>query len=298
MFYAALRKNLRNSLAGLAGSLSTPVSRLGGSVVELAAWVCRMKPAISKQVRAAEVQDKRKAETRERSSLPRVLVVEANPGYRAAIAQAVESAGGQFESVTGKNHARRQLAGPLRFDMVIIGTSADSPFTPEEVGKLRAAANSPLIVLAESYDETKETLEVYKAGADQVLPKPFVPDALIGAIKAEMRRPGPISLVPLATRIELGRLVFDAGDRQVIGTESTVRLTKREWQLLSFFLASPNRFFSAGEVRLRAWGPDASPEQFRSYVARLRKKLAPFSRYCRVVTEKAKGYCLAVDLAG
>jgi DNA-binding response OmpR family regulator len=123
-----------------------------------------------------------------------------------------------------------------------------------------------------------------------------VPDALIGAIKAEMRRPGPISVVSLATRIELGGLVFDAKKRRVGGAGgSTASLTKREWQLLSFFLTSPNQFFAAKEVASQAWGPEASVEQFRSYVTRLRHKLLPFKPYCALVTEKGKGYCLVVE---
>jgi DNA-binding response OmpR family regulator len=149
--------------------------------------------------------------------------------------------------------------------------------------------------LAESYDETKQTLEIYKAGADQVLPKPFVPDALIGAIKAEIRRPGPVSVVPLASRIEFGTLVFDAENRRVSGNDGSASLTKREWQLLSFFLTSPNQFFAAGEVVSQAWGPEASEEQLRSYVTRLRHKLSPFKPYCALVTEKGKGYCLVVE---
>src|ERR1700693_510807 len=231
-----------------------------------------------------------------RASLPGFLVVDSTPGYRSVISHVVEMAGGQFESVAEIGQAMRQLDGAESFDMVIVGTSADSPVTPAAIGKLRAVSETPVIVLIESYDETRETLRIYKAGADEVLPKPFVPDALIGAIKAEMRRPGPISVVPLATRIELGPLVFDARKRRVTGTEgSSVSLTKREWQLLSFFLASPNQFFAAKEVASQAWGPEASVEQFRSYVTRLRNKLSPFRPYCALVTEKGKGYCLVVD---
>jgi DNA-binding response OmpR family regulator len=239
--------------------------------------------------------EKSKANSRtERASLPRVLVVDSNPGYRSVISHLVEMAGGQFESVAELGQARRQLNGAKRFDLVIVGTSADSEVTPEDVVNLQSVARTPLIVLAESYDETKGTLEIFKAGANQVLPKPFVPDALIGAIKAEMRRPGPVSVVPIATRIELGTLVFDAGKRRVTGKEGTVSLTKREWQLLSFFLASPNQTFAAGEVVSQAWGPEESVEQFRSYVARLRRKLSPFRPDIALVTEKGKGYCLVV----
>lgn len=236
--------------------------------------------------------------SRQRANLPRILVVDANPAYRSVISHLVEMAGGQFESVAELGQAKRHLDGAARYDMVIVGTSADSSISPEDVAKLQSAAQIPLIILAESFDETKQTLEVYKAGADQVLPKPFVPDALIGAIKAEIRRPGPPSVVPLATRIELGRLVFDAEKRRVTGEEGTASLTKREWQLLSFFLASPNQFFAALEVVTQAWGPDASVEQLRSYVTRLRQKLLPFKPYCALVTEKGKGYCLVVEQPG
>lgn len=242
--------------------------------------------------------EKSKVNTRSqlRETLPRILVVDSNPGYRSVISHVVEMAGGQFESVAEIGQAMRQLDGTQTFDMVIVGISADSPVTPAAIGKLRSVAETPVIVLIESYDETKETLRIYKAGADEVLPKPFVPDALIGAIKAEMRRPGPISVVPLATRIELGTLVFDAKKRRIASAQgNTASLTKREWQLLSFFLASPNQFFAAKEVASQAWGPEASVEQFRSYVTRLRHKLLPFKPYCALVTEKGKGYCLVVE---
>jgi DNA-binding response OmpR family regulator len=227
--------------------------------------------------------------------MPRVLVIEANPGYRSVISHLVELAGGQFESVAELDQARRQLDGTRRFDMLIVGMGAESPVTPEEVSRLRTAAQSPLILLMEAYDNAAETLDVYEAGADQVLPKPFVPDALIGAIKSELRRPGPVSVVPIATRIEVAGLVFDAGQRRVMGQEGSVHLTKREWQLLTFFLASPNQYFAAEDVALLAWGPEASVEQFRSYVTRLRQKLSPFSAYCELVTEKGRGYCLVLE---
>jgi DNA-binding response OmpR family regulator len=238
---------------------------------------------------------KPKARMRPGSSMPRVLVIEANPGYRSVISHVVELAGAQFESSAEFDSAKHQFDGSKRFDMIIVGTSAASPITAEQVGKLRSGSQCPLIVLVESYDETKDTLEIYKAGADEVLPKPFVPDALIGAITAEMRRPGPVSVVPIAKRIELGRLVFDAELRRITGRERFASFTKREWQLLTFFLASPNQFFTAVELASQAWGPETSVEQFRSYVARLRQKLSPFSSDCAVVSEKGKGYCFAID---
>ena len=230
-----------------------------------------------------------------RTRLPRILVVEANAGYRSVISHVVELAGGEFESLAEFEAARRQLEKSTRFDLVILGMSAESRVTPKQLGELRAAAQAPFILLDESSDDAGATLETYEAGASQVLPKPFVPDALIGAIKSELRGPDVASVVSIATKIELGGLVFDAKQRTVKNGEADVSLTKREWQLLSFFLTNPNEFFAAEDVALPAWGPEASIEQFRTYVTRLRQKLSPFKGVCEVVNEKGKGYRLVVQ---
>ena len=112
--------------------------------------------------------------------------------------------------------------------------SAESRVNPKQLSELRTAAGSPFILLDESSGDAAETLEHYEAGASQVLPKPFVPDALIGAIKAELRGPDIGSVVSIATKIEMGGLVFDATHRTVKSAEVTVSVTKREWQLAVF----------------------------------------------------------------
>jgi DNA-binding response OmpR family regulator len=206
----------------------------------------------------------------------------------------VELAGGEFESVAGFDSAKRQLEKSTGFDLVILGMSADSRVSPRFLGELRAAARAPFILLDESSGDAGNTLESFEAGASQVLPKPFVPDALIGAIKSELRGPDVDSVVSIATRIELGGLMFDAKQRMITGAKANVSLTKREWQVLSFFLTNPNQFFAAEDVALPAWGPEASIEQFRTYVTRLRQKLLPFKGVCELVNEKGKGYRLVL----
>jgi two-component system, OmpR family, response regulator CiaR len=239
--------------------------------------------------------NKAQSRSRPRARLPRILVVDANAGYRSVISHIVELAGGEFESVADFDAARRQLDRSTKYDLVILGMSAESRVTPKQLGELRTAARSPFILLDESSGDAGQTLETFEAGASQVLPKPFVPDALIGAIKSELRGPDVASVVSIATKIELGGLVFDANQRTVKDGVGTASLTKREWQLLSFFLTNPNQFFAAEDVALPAWGPDASIEQFRTYVTRLRQKLSPFKGVCEVVNEKGKGYRLVVQ---
>jgi DNA-binding response OmpR family regulator len=226
------------------------------------------------------------------SKPPRVLVVEANRMYRSVISHLVELAGGQWESVSEIEAGRKLLAGTRKFDLIIIGVDQESQIALETLTEVRAMA--PVIMLDETYTGS---LQKFEAGAEQILPKPFVPDALVGAIKVEFRAEGPSSVVPLATKIELGDLVFDIKRRAILREDAVVQFTKREWEILAFLLASPQSYFSAEEILAQTWGREASTEQLRSYVARMRQKLSPFKAWCQLVSEKGRGYSLFVHEA-
>ena len=227
----------------------------------------------------------------QQAGLPRILVIESNAAYRSVISHVVEIAGGRWDSVSEIGQGRKLLDG-TKFDLVIIGVDSESRIDPEVLKEIRALAGVPVIILDETYNGALETFE---AGAEQILPKPFVPDALIGAIKVELRGPSPSSLVPLATRIELGGLIFDAERRVVQRGKNEVGFTKREWEILAFFLASPNQYFRAEDILAQTWGKDASGEQLRTYITRMRQKLAPFQAWTNLTTEKGRGYCLVLE---
>src|SRR2546428_8572086 len=87
--------------------------------------------------------------SRPRPKGTRILIVEANAGYRSVISHVVELAGGEFESVAEFDSAMRQIEKSTRFDMVILGMSAESRIARKVLGELRAAAGAPFILLNE-----------------------------------------------------------------------------------------------------------------------------------------------------
>src|SRR6202049_618415 len=103
-------------------------------------------------------KSKSQVRSRARPRLPRILVVDANAGYRSVISHVVELAGGEFESVAEFDAARRQLERSTRFDLVILGMSAESRVSPKQLSELRATAQSPFILLDESSNDAKEAL--------------------------------------------------------------------------------------------------------------------------------------------
>jgi DNA-binding response OmpR family regulator len=162
--------------------------------------------------------------------------------------------------------------------------------------RIHEAVAASVIVLAEDLSEAREA---YAHGADQVLPRPFVPGHLAGAVQAALRARDPDSILQMASSIRVGDVLFDAERREVRWDDGfRVRFSAREWELLAVLLGHANRFFNAEDLRDAAWG-DASlgTDQVRGYVYRLRRKLEGRPLPCRLVTSRGLGYCLRLEAA-
>lgn len=219
-------------------------------------------------------------------------MIESDPDYRAVISRCVEQAGATPDTVSQLNQAVRRLESAA-YDLIVWGVTGGDADKAGSIQQLHQSGKVPLILLDESYEEARKTFE---AGADQLLPKPFVPGALVGGIKAGLRGSGPSSVVPLATRIDVRGIIFDSESRTVNFAEGSIRLTRREWDLLAFLLGNPGQYFSAEDLLVNAWRTSRhSAEQIRSYVARLRRKLGPLSLPMQLTSQQGRGYCLLFD---
>ena len=234
------------------------------------------------------------AETPVRAPGPlRGLVIERDQDYREVIGFVVGLAGAGTDRVAAHEEAV-PLSKDTSYDIVIVGISQGEELGIDFLAELRRNTGCPIIVLDESFDEARTR---YEAGADQILAKPFVPGALIGAIKAALRGPSPNSVVPVATEIKVQGVRFDAATRTVHHANVTASLSRREWQLLAFFLANTNRYYEARDMIDQVWDREISTEQFRSYLTRIRRKLEPLRLPFQIVTRPGVGYALNMDLS-
>jgi DNA-binding response OmpR family regulator len=222
----------------------------------------------------------------------RALVIEANAEYRAVIVTCADLAGVEVEAVTTVTSGVRRL-GDSEFDLVIWGVPPGDPRREPVIAQLHEETTAPLVLLDETQEEARAS---YEAGADQILPKPFVPGQLVGAIRAALRGPGPTSVVPLATRIELAGTVLDSESRTITRGDRSATFSRRDWELLSFLLGNPGQWFSAEELVRHAWRSSRySAEQLRSYVMRLRRKMAPLDLPFTVTSQQGRGYRFDLD---
>jgi len=91
---------------------------------------------------------------------------------------------------------------------------------------------------------------------------------------------------------ELSGIDIDDDLRTVSHRGTTVRLTRRELQLLRQLLTHPGHVFTARQLVREAWDKaDLTQEQLRMYVGRLRRKLALLG-LATIVNHPGQGYAL------
>jgi DNA-binding response OmpR family regulator len=239
---------------------------------------------------AVPVEGARSRGNRSRA-LGAVLIIETDEAYKAVIETCVRLADCRAEAAPNPQLALRKLQSHT-FDAVIWGVSQEGDGWPEVAAQLRTRAAPRLLLLADQFEAAQAA---YEGIADRVLPKPFIPSALVGALRAATRR-SPSLMMHLASRIEIKGMTFDSQERSLELNGEQISFTTQEWDLLAVFLSHPNRFLSAAEIIRLGWrAGDHELEQLRTYVRRLRLKLEPLDVACRLISQHNRGYCLIVD---
>ncbi|MFT4076556.1 MAG: response regulator [Asticcacaulis sp.] len=134
---------------------------------------------------------------------------------------------------------------------------------PDEDGlsvccRLRAAGvDTPIIMLTAKGDPIDRILGL-EMGADDYLPKPFVPRELLARIAAiQRRRPVAAHLVTGEGEVRFGPFRLDLGRMQLTRDDHPIELSTREFVLLKVLLQHAGRPLSRAQIIDLAMGRDA-----------------------------------------
>ncbi len=206
-------------------------------------------------------------------------------------------------SVAKDGDEMRGLIASMVFDLVILDIMMPGDDGLTLCRELRAESTVPILMLTAAGDPTDRVIGL-EMGADDYMPKPFLPRELLARIKAIFRRVGPgahRSGDDLRERtIRFDHFTASLGAREVHdGTGQLVPLSGGEWQILEAFLTHPKRVLSRDQLLDLARGRQATPfdRSIDIQVSRLRRKLGDDPREPRIIkTVRSGGYVFTADL--
>jgi hypothetical protein len=96
-----------------------------------------------------------------------------------------------------------------------------------------------------------------------------------------------------ARQWDLEGLQIDHDARTVIFREESIRLTKREFQLLVFLVGRSPAYVGPAQLLVEAWHDGRLPEEtLRTYIVRLRGKIADLGVGAEIRNSPRRGYAL------
>ena len=193
---------------------------------------------------------------------------------------------------TGADALRLLVESPP--DLVLLDLGLPDLEGTEVCRRIRARSNTPIVVLSARGSEP-DKVNALDLGADDYVTKPFGAEELLARIRVALRRAASDDREESGT-FRAGELVLDYDRRRAVRGGTEIRLTPKEFELLSLLARNHDRVLTHRAILKAIWGPNAveQTEHLWTLVAQLRKKIEPdpgTPRY--IVSEPWVGYRFA-----
>ena len=223
----------------------------------------------------------------------RVLVVDDEPNIIATLAPLLRRQGYEVASVmTGRTAI--EAVERDRPDVIVLDLGLPDINGVDVCSEVRRSSNVPIIVLSARGTE-RDKVRALDAGADDYVTKPFGTEELLARVRVALRRTDTVvqsSGEPLVR----GDLTIDRERFRVLRNGVEIRLTPKEFELLTYLAQHPGRVLTHRTILKAIWGPHAAdqPEHLRVLIGSLRKKIEPDSASPQyILTEPWVGYRFA-----
>ena len=129
------------------------------------------------------------------------------------------------------------------------------------------------MILLTARGEEADRIVGLELGADDYVTKPFSPRELAARVRTVLRRSARANDEP--ERFSFGDVEIDTQTREVRKGGQDVRLTAKEFDLLTFLAGNPRRVFGRDQLMSRVWGYEAALDTgtVTVHVRRLREKI-------------------------
>jgi two-component system, OmpR family, KDP operon response regulator KdpE len=204
----------------------------------------------------------------------RILLVDDETAIQRAVGPLLRSRGYEVE-VAGTGAEALGMLENRTPDLIVLDLGLPDLEGTEVCRRIRAKSAVPIIVLSARSAEG-DKVNALDLGADDYVTKPFGPEELLARIRVALRRVG--SEEPADSGLfRAGDLTIDYDRRRVLRDDTEIRLTPKEFELLSLLVRNHDRVLTHRAILKAIWGANAveQPEHLWTLVAQLRKKIEP-----------------------
>jgi len=220
----------------------------------------------------------------------RVLLVDDEVSIQRSLSSLLRSRGYAVDIAPSGESALKAISDRPP-DLVLLDLGLPLLDGGEVCRRVRDVSPVPIIILTARNNET-EKVSLRAVGADDYVTKPFSPAELLARIRVALRR-NTAADETISGQMQAGEFTVDYDRRRVQRGSQEIRLTPKEFQLLSLFAQNPDRALTHREILRHIWGANAvdEPEHLWVLISQLRKKIEPDPSKPRyLVSEPWYGY--------
>lgn len=219
----------------------------------------------------------------------KLLIVEDNNRLLDTIQQTLSAAGFLCEIADSFLSASEKLA-LYRYDLIVVDINLPDGSGLELIKACKSNAPETGIVVISARNSIDNKVEGLELGADDYLTKPFDIAELIARVKSVIRR----------RNFKGDQVVCSNGisvetqAREVFVNDTSVDLTRSEYNILLFLLSNPNRVLTKESIAEHIWGDNMdlvdSFDFIYSHIKNLKKKITDAGGANPVKTVYGVGY--------
>ena len=228
--------------------------------------------------------------------MAKILLVEDDNGIQKMLSIALDAVG--YELVKANSIKSGLIAlsqNPI--SLVLLDRGLPDGDGKQFIKEAKMFSDVPIIVISARDIET-EKIEALELGADDYLTKPFSIGELIARIKALSRRVKEKD-ESQESEIIIGKLIINLINKTVSVDSKPIKLTKKEFELLSLFVKNQGKILTHTFILENIWGCGYGKEThyLRVFMAQLRKKIEENPSVPQyIVTESGMGYRCQISM--
>jgi DNA-binding response OmpR family regulator len=210
--------------------------------------------------------------------MPRILLLEDDTEIRLGLEQHLRREGFSLVPVGTGREALQALNAPgPRLDAALLDLSLPDM---DGLDVLRAIRTHPTlrslpVLLVTARSEEIDRVLGLELGADDYISKPFSTRELAARLRAILRRATPAEGSERPAQLVYGPITVDLDGHAARVDGHLLELTRREFELLAYFLANPRRVLTREKLLQQVWGLEYLGESrtIDAHVRRVRAKL-------------------------